>query len=138
MPTLLHGTLATIDATIAAASYKCHMSSMSFAFERRDQVVPPTFCGNLWEQAINSYKSIRGVMSGFLAKGDAQSKFGQFFLTDTYPLVSGVFDTGCSISFTAVMLGDTAGTGAGTPSSRVIAFRNATDDVTIAWVVSSS
>lgn len=130
---LLSGTTASIDFSVAGTSVKCHFSNMSIAFNRG--LIPQiTFCSSNFVSKILGLKEIRGSVSGYLAKGDTFSKFGQHFLTDTTYAIVGTFDTGCTISFTAAITDDAGSATAAGLMSRGLNFESTSADLAISWI----
>lgn len=132
--TLLDGSDADIDFEIDYQSYKCSISSFAFQLNRRSVVRPSTFCSSNWEGALNGMKSARWAAKGFAAKGSAASVFGQYHMTDSYPVVSATLSSGCSVAMSSVVEDDNIGDVAADLATRELAGRNHNDDLSIAWV----
>lgn len=131
---LLDGTTASVDFTIGGASLQCQANSMAIEF-LREFLQRVTFCSSNWKTKIFSMKEVRGVIAGFLGKGVASAKLGQWHLTDTTVAIVGTFDTGCTVSLTAGIGRDAGSIQAAALSGRTIEFESVDDDVAVAWVV---
>lgn len=132
---LLSGTTAAADFSIGGTSIKCHLNQMGVTFVR-ELLQRVTFCSSAFKEKIFGLKDILGSVSGYVGKGDAFSKIGQHFLTDSTVAIVYTFDTLCTISFTAGITQDSASMVAAGNTSRGLSFESMDDDVAIAWVTS--
>jgi hypothetical protein len=133
--TLLDGTNANLDFTIATVSYKCQVNSMAMEFSRQ-LFTRITFCSTNWLTNNNGMKSARFMLTGYPGKGTAGSKPGQFFTSDSYPAIVATFDTGCTVGFTAAISSETLGAVAASNGSFTLGGENKNDDLAVTWVTS--
>lgn len=131
---LLDGTSAAVNLTIDYQAYECHLNNLAVEFNRQTfQMV--TFCSSNWETSVSGMKNMLFVGTGFLAKGDAASKLGQYMLDDDHVWVVATFDTGCTVSAESIITRDSGNIAGAGLSGRTIEGRNAKDSVAVAWVV---
>jgi hypothetical protein len=131
---LLDGTSAAVDFTIATISYKCIANYLSIDFVR-DMFEYTTFCtAGGWRTRTPGMKQGIGRLDGFAAKGVTT-------IVDPLALFSGsagsafVFtvDTGCTLTGTLVVTRDHTGMRAAANSERGIDFETQ-GAVTSVWV----
>lgn len=132
---LMDGTNANIDFSIATVSYKCQLSSIAIEFNR-EFFTRVVFCSTNWVNNINGMKSARFVATGFPAKGTSAAAPGQFFTADSYPTILFTADTGCTITFTAGISRETLGMIAAANGSYSLEGVNKTGDLAVVWVTS--
>lgn len=132
---LLDGTSAAVDFTIATISYKCIANYLSLDFVR-DMFEYTTFCGTGWRTRTPGMKQGIGRLDGFAAKGvpTIVDPLALFATTLGSAFVFTV-DTGCTLTGTLIVNRDHTGMRAAANSERGIDFETQ-GAVTSVWVTS--
>lgn len=136
--TIIDGSNANIDITIATASIKCQATYWSADFAR-DFTEKTTFCTSGWRSRQPGLKQLLGVVDGLLAKGADMSGSTAIspasFIASTsaqaYVLTA---DTGCTFTFNGHAGRVHSGIRAALNSEFALNFES-DGAVTTAWVV---
>lgn len=120
---LLHGSLATIDASIDGDSLKC-VAGRWFAQIVRGSSSVLTFCSGNWIEERPGALQLVGRIDGFGSTGEAASDILQYVTEDAPVAMVLTADTGKTLTFDANIFEDGLEMTAGGNSGRSIAFRS--------------
>lgn len=130
---LLDGSNASIDVSIATASYKCIAAAWTARLVREFSE-QTTFCSGGWRARVPGMRQLIGSLAGFASKGSAISDPSVNISTQLPVAMVLTADTGSTFTFSGHVGSDETTMVAAANSGRAIAFES-TGAVVTAWVV---
>lgn len=131
---LLDGTGASVDFTIAGSSVKCIFGYMAFAVGR-EMLEATTFCTSGWRSRKPGMKQGVVSLAGYASKGVTYSDPLTMMSNQTGLSFVATFDTSCSLAFTGHAVNDAMGIRAAGMSDRTLSIES-DGAITSAWVIS--
>ncbi len=131
--TLLSGTSANIDISLAGASVKCSFGMWSATFVR-SATRTTTFCSGGWVEEQPGDKQLLFRLDGYAGKGVAHTDPSIYVTASSTTAVILTADTGCTLTFAGNVFEDGVQLVAAANSGRSISGRSS-GSVTTAWTV---